>query len=622
MNAESTSSVSETAALTEWRERRSAEAFRALVERHYGWVLATARRRLNGRETLAAEVAQDVFTELARKAHRIHPHCLGGWLHRHTMFCAAKALRGESRREAREAEGGRIMNEHTTLSESDREAWKDLSPHLDDSLQSLPDIDREALVLRYFRALPLAEVGEAIGLSAGSAQKRVERALERLRLALERRGVSKSAVWLGTVLAAAAAPPPTRAAVAEKVTHEAVKSASAVTAGGVSWVAVAAAVALCAGTGGWLGHRSEGSKAPPVPVTAARAEAGAAASDPFSDRLAALLQTGKDGLPGLRSLRLAAALADEPDALIPALARYATAHTSDAAVLEALLHRWSLIDVKAAWAHFSTHGGRPEVLVDGLVQMARRDPAGAAALYGELPDGKDRPLAKALMAGLGASDPAFARQQAVLLARKMPPYQGGALLTPLYEAWALRDPKAAAEAAAIGDPELNLRGQPPGAPFANTMRLWAERDPAEAAAFLQSMKPDFFDELRGRARDAALLAIVETHPERTAVWLARSRTEDIAAEGTTNAGLKSIEVRGMAGVAEKWAAADPEAALRFAAETPWPVMRRAVLLGCAAHMAEGDAKAALAFADQQKDSSLRYAMREMIARKQPESKEP
>jgi DNA-directed RNA polymerase specialized sigma24 family protein len=56
---------------------------------------------VNGDSHLAQDVAQTVFIELARKAGNLpHDVVLTGWLHRHTCYTAAKAVRTERRRQS------------------------------------------------------------------------------------------------------------------------------------------------------------------------------------------------------------------------------------------------------------------------------------------------------------------------------------------------------------------------------------------------------------------------------------------------------------------------------------------------------------------------------------------
>ena len=78
-------------------------AFGELVGRHVGLVYSTALRRVGGDAHLTQDVAQLVFTELARRV-RFLPEAmvLAGWLHRAAYFTAGQALRTERRRRARE----------------------------------------------------------------------------------------------------------------------------------------------------------------------------------------------------------------------------------------------------------------------------------------------------------------------------------------------------------------------------------------------------------------------------------------------------------------------------------------------------------------------------------------
>jgi hypothetical protein len=78
--------------------------------------------------------------------------------------------------------------------------WQKIHPVLDSLMLELKDSDREALLLRYFETRSLADVGNKLGLSENAARMRVERALERLRERLLRRGVTSTATALAMVL--------------------------------------------------------------------------------------------------------------------------------------------------------------------------------------------------------------------------------------------------------------------------------------------------------------------------------------------------------------------------------------------------------------------------------------
>ena len=94
--------------------------------------------------------------------------------------------------------------------------WEQLRPLLDDIVLNLPQRDRDALLLRYFEGLPFAEVGGRLQLTDHGARARVERALEKLRVTLSRRGITSTGAALGLALAnqtSAAAPAELAAAV-------------------------------------------------------------------------------------------------------------------------------------------------------------------------------------------------------------------------------------------------------------------------------------------------------------------------------------------------------------------------------------------------------------------------
>ena len=69
----------------------------------------------------------------------------------------------------------------------------------------LGERDREAIVLRYFANRPYAEVGRRLGLSENAARMKVDRALEKLRGRLGRRGIHSTCAALAAGLTAEAA---------------------------------------------------------------------------------------------------------------------------------------------------------------------------------------------------------------------------------------------------------------------------------------------------------------------------------------------------------------------------------------------------------------------------------
>jgi len=185
--------------LQAYAQDHSESAFQELVQRYLDLVYSAAIRRVSGDRQLAEDVTQEVFTDLARKAAALPPTVmLGGWLHRHTGYVASTAMRGEQRRRDHE----RQAVEMNALNEPSDADWSQFAPVLDEAMDEMDAADRDALVLRYFERCELREVGLALGVSDDTAQKRVSRALEKLRQHLARRGITSPATALSAVIMA------------------------------------------------------------------------------------------------------------------------------------------------------------------------------------------------------------------------------------------------------------------------------------------------------------------------------------------------------------------------------------------------------------------------------------
>jgi RNA polymerase sigma factor (sigma-70 family) len=204
--------------LRDYTVHGSEAAFALLVTRHVDLVYASAMRQV-GNPSLAEEVTQAVFVILAQKAKQLSPDTvLPGWLCTTARLTASTELR-RIRRQRHYEELAQIEMKAHVPSQAESH-WEEVAPLLDHALSRLGESDRNAVVLRFLKGLPLQEVGKELRIDPGTAQKRVARALEKLRRFFLRRGLSISTSVLAlhlTQISLQAAPVHISAGLASKV---------------------------------------------------------------------------------------------------------------------------------------------------------------------------------------------------------------------------------------------------------------------------------------------------------------------------------------------------------------------------------------------------------------------
>ena len=172
-------------AIGRWREDALAEAFR----RHAGAVFALAKRVL-GDGTAAEEVVQEVFLRLWNAPDRFDPErgTLRSYLLAQAHGRAVDQLRSESarrRREEREARATAVAGYDVEHEVSDLI----LGEHVRGALGVLPDAERKAIELAYFRGLTYREVATRLGQPEGTVKSRIRSGLKRMQGQLATLGI-------------------------------------------------------------------------------------------------------------------------------------------------------------------------------------------------------------------------------------------------------------------------------------------------------------------------------------------------------------------------------------------------------------------------------------------------
>ncbi len=194
--------------LEQHARENSEDAFAEIVRRHVDLVYSAALRQVRSPQ-LAEEVAQSVFTDLARSAGKmsgtgIPPvSSLAPWLYAVTRRTAIDVIRKESRRQLREQIAVEMNDMNATESGTGvPPVWSEIEPLLDEAMDMLDDADRAAVLLRYFENKSLREVGMTLGTTDDAAQKRVGRAVERLREYFSKRKITIAASGLAVLISA------------------------------------------------------------------------------------------------------------------------------------------------------------------------------------------------------------------------------------------------------------------------------------------------------------------------------------------------------------------------------------------------------------------------------------
>ena len=242
--------------LARFARDRDQAAFAVLVNRHAPMALAVCQRVLGNRAD-AEDACQAAFVVLARKAGSVRWRTtVGGWLYKTARQVALNARTARRRRGRHERRAAARVPENPLAVLTGEE----LLAAMDEELARLPDRYRGPLVLCCLEGLAREDAAGRLGVSPGTLKVQLERARERLRAALAKRGIELGSALLTLAVSAGAgaARPPLTALIVAAAGGD-VRPAVAALASGSSLmskskllvaVGVAAALAGAAAVGG------------------------------------------------------------------------------------------------------------------------------------------------------------------------------------------------------------------------------------------------------------------------------------------------------------------------------------------------------------------------------------
>ena len=159
-----------------------ANAYAELIRRHERTALAIAYAAVGDAST-AGDVVQESFLRAWQRLGELkEPARFSAWLGRIVRNLAADQKRRRGWQNVASAQqldeiGGPLAS-HDPTADADREETR---KRVDDALQSLDELTRSAVVLRYYDGLPSKQIGQLLELSPAAVDMRLSRARAELR---------------------------------------------------------------------------------------------------------------------------------------------------------------------------------------------------------------------------------------------------------------------------------------------------------------------------------------------------------------------------------------------------------------------------------------------------------
>jgi RNA polymerase sigma factor (sigma-70 family) len=202
--------VPDTDLLRRFTADRDEAAFVGMIRRHGATVLQVCRSLLADHAD-AEDAFQATFLVLARQANAIRKKgSLASWLYGVAFRICLKARAARTVRQHHETQGGQasLVRRVAAAPEVDELTWREAQWIVHDELARLPEKYRAPLVLCYLEGKRQDEAERLLGWPAGKLRSMLERARQRLRTHLVRRGLGPGAVLVAAAGQALSAPLP------------------------------------------------------------------------------------------------------------------------------------------------------------------------------------------------------------------------------------------------------------------------------------------------------------------------------------------------------------------------------------------------------------------------------
>ncbi len=560
----------------------SGPALAELVDRHLPLIHSVARR-ITRNDEAARDISQIIFLRLVKKASKLPQSLpLTAWCHRETHSASVDYVRSEVRRQKREKTAADLDAMKTSS-----ESWNQLTPEVDGAIDELSESDRALVLLRFYNNKTFPEIAHELSINDDTARMRTNRALEKLRVILAKRGITTTTALLASTLptnAVSSAP----ASLANSITSSV--QSTCVTSGALAFVKSHLLV-LGSLSIGIAAVTTQQIKINQLKETQ-RVRASPVVQSQRSTRSFAISKIPKAAAFSEQDL-LAIFANPDPAERLWLLHDYSlqlsTKHISEALELlrsktpewdseskiltHLLLTRWAKADPEAAFgsldtANFSLERGHFLSILSALAALDPKrtanwltSPVNTRAYY---------PIVGHILSGTIAKEWARQDPQAALgWAQTLADQQQAGAYSGVLETIAATDPQEAATLA-LGLKAGNARNDI----LAKIAQSWARQSPLKALAWTSTLIPN----ARGHATSRALESWSKTHPEKAAQYL------------DENPNPKYLKI-----IANQWSERDPEATANWISSKTESPQRNSALADTLWHWTTQTPKAATAW---------------------------
>ena len=172
--------------LIEKIKKGDTDAWEVLVNKYYNQIYCYCVRRCYGNRSVAADLTQDIFLKLVtsintfRYSGKFYNYLFTIAVNTCNNYCIKKSLNQTELNDS-------VFSTDVEKSMIDNIIENENSIIIQKALDTLPDMQREAIILKYYHDFKVKDIAKTTGVSVPTAQSRIQQGLKKLSKLLDRK---------------------------------------------------------------------------------------------------------------------------------------------------------------------------------------------------------------------------------------------------------------------------------------------------------------------------------------------------------------------------------------------------------------------------------------------------